>query len=164
MARVEVVSIRSSAPLRQWLLIVAIAAGLIGMHNLVGPASSDHDARQHAEEIAPIHLDVAGALVGTAARDAAPVDRVVDTRAETVGPAPVSASPCCPCMGGMAGHLCQAVLGADVLTVAKATLLAATTASPDATLLMAAGAVSTLPRRGPPSSGVRFAQLGVWRR
>ena len=147
MARVEVVSIRSSAPLRQWLLIVAIAAGLIGMHSLVVPEASDHDEHQHTAEIAPLHLDVAGAL-----------------SIDTVGPAPVSASGCCPCMGGMVGHLCQAVLGTDVLTVAKSTLLAVTTAAPDAPLLVAAGAVSTLPRRGPPSNGVRFSQLGVWRR
>jgi len=45
-----------------------------------------------------------------------------------------------PVHGRMVGHLCQALLGTDVLTVAKSTLLAVHDGRTDAPLLMAAGA------------------------
>jgi hypothetical protein len=175
MTTLAVVPIRSSTPLRQWLLIVAIAAGLIGMHNLVVPATSTHDAQPHTVGVAPTHLgmDMGGALMGTAARGV-PVatvvgtaERVADVRAGTgdrVGRVSVSASGCCPCMGAMMGHPCQAVLGADAGAAAEAIVLAATTSSHDAPLPMPGAAARTLPARSPPSNGVRFSQLGVWRR
>jgi hypothetical protein len=168
---------RTRKPLHQWLLIIAVAAGLIGMHNLVVPATSAHDPRPHTAGTAPTHVDMAGALVGTTTPGAVPVgtgasllgsvDRVVDARAatsEAADPVSVSTSGCCSCMGAMMGHPCQAVLGADAQLEAAAILLAATTASHDAPQAMAVGLASPLPARSPPSSGVRFSQLGVWRR
>jgi len=168
---VPIMPIRSSALLRQWLLIVAIAAGLIGMHNLVGPVTSTDDTLHHTAGSAPTHLDVdAVAIPSAAPADAATSlakqDREILVRAatsDTVGPRSVSASACCPCMGAMIGHACQAVLGANTQLVA-ATALLATTATRDAPLPRTGGAARTLPARSPPTSGVRFSQLGVWRR
>jgi hypothetical protein len=149
MATVGVVPTRSTTALRQWLLIVAVAAGLIGMHHLVAPATPAPAAQPDAVGAAPTHLgmDMGGPLLATANQ-------------------PVSASEpgCCPCMGAMMGHPCQAVLGADADAAAEAMLLAATAASRDPPLATPGAAASTLPARSPPSNGVRFSQLGVWRR
>jgi hypothetical protein len=164
--------IRSSALLRQWLLIVAIAAGLIGMHNLVVPAISTDDTRHHAAGSAPTRLDVDAVAIPSAAPpiDAAASllrqDREFLVRAatsDTVGPGLVSASGCCPCMGAMIGHACQAVLGANP-QLGTATVLLAATAIHDAPLTMTGGAASTLPARSPPTSDDRISLLGVWRR
>jgi hypothetical protein len=152
MATVGVVPIGSTTALRQWLLIIAIAAGLIGMHNLVVPTSSAHGAQPHTVGVAPAHLgmDQGRPPMATAGK----ADRLV----------PAAESGCCPCMGAMMGHPCQAVLGADAGAAAEAMLLAAMTAPHDAPLATPSGASSTLPARSPPSNGVRFSQLGVWRR
>jgi hypothetical protein len=149
MATVGVVPIRSTTALRQWLLIVAIAAGLVGMHHLVAPATPAPAAQSDAVGAAPSHLgmDMGGPLLTTA-------NQLVS----------VSEPGCCPCMGAMMGHPCQAVLGADADAAAEAMLLAATAASRDAPLATPGAAARTLPARSPPSNGVRFSQLGVWRR
>ncbi|MDT7666346.1 MAG: hypothetical protein QOD04_5902 [Pseudonocardiales bacterium] len=150
MATVGVVPTRSTTrALRQWLLIVAVAAGLIGMHHLVAPATPAPAAQSDAVGAAPTHLgmDMGGPLLATANQ-----------------PVSVSEPGCCPCMGAMMGHPCQAVLGADADAAAEAMLLAATAASRDAPLATPGAAASTLPARSPPSNGVRFSQLGVWRR
>jgi hypothetical protein len=143
------VPIRSTTALRQWLLIVAIAAGLVGMHHLVAPASPAFGVPPDRVGVAPAHLgmDMGGPLMGAAGH-----------------PVSASESGCCPCMGAMMGHPCQAVLGADADAAAEAMLLAATAASRDAPLATPGAAASTLPARSPPSNGVRFSQLGVWRR
>lgn len=149
MATVGVVPIRSTTALRQWLLIVAIAAGLIGMHHLVAPASPAPAAQSDAVGAAPTHLgmDMGGPLLTRANQRVS-----------------VSEPGCCPCTGAMMGHPCQAVLGSDADAAAEAMLLAATAASHDAPLATPGAAASTLPARSPPSNGVRFSQLGVWRR
>jgi len=156
-------------------MIVAIVAGLIGMHSLVVPATSAHDAQPNPAGVAPTQMgmDMGGALMATAARGvpvvtgAGTAERVADVRmgtGDTVRPVSVNVSGCCPCMGAMMGHPCQAVLGADAGAAAEAMFLAVTTSSHDAPLPMPGGAASTLPARSPPSSGVRSSQLGVWRR
>ncbi|MDT7633135.1 MAG: hypothetical protein QOI50_5065 [Pseudonocardiales bacterium] len=147
MATVGVVPTRSTTALRQWLLIVAVAAGLIGMHHLVAPATPAPAAQSDAVGATHLGMDMGGPPLATANQ-------------------PVSASEpgCCPCMGAMTGHPCQAVLGADADAAAEAMLLAATAASRDAPLATPGAAASTLPARSPPSNGVRFSQLGVWRR
>jgi hypothetical protein len=164
--------------LRQWLLVVTIAAGLIGMHHFVVPAGPDHDTRPAvgmAAGTAPTHPGMAASLMDTAARGAAVVDTAAgragavarggDIRAQ-YGDDLVSSSVsgCCPCMGAMMGHPCQAVLSGDARTMAEAMLLAAATASHDAPPPLASAAASTLPARSPPSNGIRISQLSVWRR
>jgi hypothetical protein len=137
---------RSTTALRQWLLIVAVAAGLIGMHHLVAPATPAPAAQSDAVGATHLGMDMGGPPLATANQ-------------------PVSSEPgCCPCIGAMMGHPCQAVLGADADAAAEAMLLAATAASRDAPLATPGAAASTLPARSPPSNGVRFSQLGVWRR
>ncbi len=121
----------------QWLLIVAVTAGLIGMHHL---------ACAHAEH--PTAM-VSAAPIGYADPDRAALTAVVALPAG-----------CCDHMD-MVGHLCLAVLTA-ITSLAAALIFAATRARPP-DLGHVLAAVCARAARAPPLDGARFTRLCVLR-
>lgn len=151
MATVAAVSRRSSTQLPQWLLIVAIASGLISMHHL------SLDAMPARESTATISIS-AGAGVAAVSETASGCG---GERVRAVTAVAVSAPRGCSCMGDMVGHLCQAVLATASKIVPAMILLAA--ATQHAAPVLVGAASRALAARGPPTAGVRLSQLGVWR-
>lgn len=140
---------------QQWFLIVAIAAGLIGMHHLVhihsghpmpvlmatgpGPALMSPTPTEHVH-FGPIDVSPVGA------------------RSTSV----VAAQPwCCEPME-MMGHFCMAVLTA-LTALTAALILAAAWRRPWELGHLLAG-VRALAARSPPIGSVQFTQLCVLRR
>ncbi len=121
----------------QWLLIVAVAAGLVGMHHLVHVPAAHPIAMVSAAPIGHAGLDRAGSTAAVAL----PADR-------------------CDHMD-MVGHLCLAVLTA-ITSLVTALIFAATRAR-----LLEPGhvlaAVSARAARAPPIDGARFTRLCVLR-
>jgi len=131
---------------RQWLLIVAIAAGLVGMHHLV-----------HARVVRTMPMALASAT-HTGHADSDPV--VVGLVAATSTPVVASPADCCDHMD-MVGHFCLAVLTA-ITALAAALILAAARCRPlEPGHLLAA--VSAVAARAPPIGGARLTQLCVLR-
>jgi hypothetical protein len=122
----------------QWLLMVAIAVGLVGMHHLV------HTHPAHTMTSA-IHPDSAGASPSA----------VLST--SMMG----SGTDCCDPMN-MVGHLCLAVLTAIAALAAALIVAAAWRRGLVAGHVLAA--VSAVAARAPPIGCARFTQLCVLRR
>jgi hypothetical protein len=144
MATVEIMPTPASARLHQWLVIAALAAGLIGMHHLIGePTASHGGAHQH-----------------TMAAAEAPS---VATGNDAPAPTSESVSPTgCPGMGGMMGHLCLAVLTAADPLIPAITIRTVAPALRDPLRPRNRGSNPIL-ARAPPTSAERLAQLGVCR-
>jgi|SRR5882757_4590250 len=143
-----------SARLHQWLVIVALAAGLIGMHHLIaGPTAGPGGAHQHTMSAleAPPHPATPHTQASTGNEASAPTG-------ESVGPAGR-----CPGMGDMMGHLCLAVLGAADALIPAMTILPVATPSRDP-LRRLNRKFNPILARAPPTSAARLAQLGVLRR
>ena len=120
----------------RWLLLLALAAGLIGMHHLAATGSPSHETGH------------------TAAAE------VVSTVPDTVVPDTVIMGASDPGMA-MAMHMCLAVLGAVALLGLLLLLgVAVLTRRPPAA---SPGAVVLHPARPPPRSAVRLALLCVLR-
>lgn len=135
----------------QWLLIIAIAAGLVGMHHLV-----------HADTAA--HVDTAHSMPTTMAsttptEHAHPTPIAVTSVAMTspLGPH----ADCCDPMT-MAEHLCLAVLTA--LTTLAFVIIFAAVRRRSLELAHLLLAVSAVAARAPPISCPRLTQLCVLRR
>lgn len=128
----------------QWLLIVAVAAGLVGMHHLV-----------HAHAAHPIAM--ASTHIGHADADPAGASPVA-ARSTVVVALPAD---CCD-HRDMVGHLCLAVLTA-ITSLTAALIFAAARARPlePGHVLAAVRAVAA---RAPPLDGARFTRLCVLRR
>jgi hypothetical protein len=131
----------------QWLLIVAIVAGLVGMHHLV--------------QAPPVHMTSIAMASAThtehADRDRAGL-KPVEVRSTSTS-VMASQPDCCDSMG-MAGHCCLAVLTA---ALAAALIMAAAWLRPlEPGYLLAA--VSAAVARPPPIGCARLAQLCVLRR
>jgi len=147
MATVESMPTPASTRLHRWLVIVALAAGLIGMHHLVaGPTASHGGAHQHTMSASMS----SPTTVATGNEASAPAS-------ESIGP-PGS----CPGMGDMLGHLCVAVLTAADALIPTMTIPAVVAAPRDPLRPRNHGFNPTL-ARAPPTSAVRLAELGVWR-
>jgi hypothetical protein len=126
----------------QWLLIVVIAAGLVGMHHLV------HMHTEHTKTVA----------------SATPT---ADSHHAPLGLAPVAmTSPlvphadCCDPLN-MMGHLCLAVLTA--LTALVVALIFATMWRRPLQMGSVLATVSAVAARAPPSGGSRLIQICVLR-
>ncbi|MGH3777722.1 MAG: DUF6153 family protein [Pseudonocardiaceae bacterium] len=131
----------------QWLLIVAIVAGLVGMHHLV------HDDAAH-----PMPMTMAS---------------VTPTEHVHPAPAPIRVTPvavtstlvphvdCCDPMN-MMGHLCLAVLTAIIALVATMIFAAVRRRPLEPEHVLAA--VSAVAARAPPIGCARLTQLCVLRR
>jgi hypothetical protein len=147
---------RRSTRLPQWLLIGAIALGLIGMHHMHADPTPTHGPATNAAARSTAPGSVDGGVV-FAAFALTPRSTLV-AAAEAV----VSAGESCSCMGHIE-HLCHAVLGAAApISAAIGAAVIADNGAPLALAVM--GEVSPLQARAPPRSGVRLAQFGVWRR
>ncbi|MGH3764838.1 MAG: DUF6153 family protein [Pseudonocardiaceae bacterium] len=130
----------------QWLLTVAIAAGLVGMHHLV-----------HSPTAHPMSMTSA-THIGHSDPDPAGVDSVEMISAST--PVVASRVDCCDPVHKM-GHFCMAVL-TTITALCAALLVAAAWRRPleQGGLLAAASAVAA---RAPPAGSVRLTQLCVLR-
>lgn len=137
---------RVGSPLRQWLLTVAIALGVVAMHHVVaGPAGMSgmehHDA---------MHSSAMPTAVVPAASVTSPSTQV-------------ATDPGCPDCGAMMGHMCLAVLlAAATLIVGLALFTIAGAGNGPPRPASARG--DAFPARAPPDSAVRLSQLGVLRR
>lgn len=120
----------------RWLLIVAVAAGLVGMHHLV----HEHAAQPSATRIA--HAVSNPVPVSSTAVVALPAD-------------------CCDHMD-LVGHLCLAVLTAVVSLTAALIFAAARARSLEMGHVLAA--VRAVEARAPPIDSARFTRLCVLRR
>jgi uncharacterized protein DUF6153 len=128
---------RAGMARHQWLLIVAVVAGLIGMHHLACAHAEYPTAMVSAAHLGHIDLDRAG----SAAVVALPAG--------------------CSDHMDMIGHLCLAVLTA-ITSLAAALIFAAIRAwSPESGHVLAA--VSAGAARAPPIDGARFTRLCVLR-
>lgn len=126
----------------QWLLIVVIAAGLVGMHHLVHVNSEHTKVMASATPTVHAHPDPIGV---TPVPMASPV---------------VAQADCCDPMD-MVGHFCLAVLTA-ITALVGALILAAMwrrQLKPGSALVT----VNAVAARAPPSGGPRFIQLCVLR-
>jgi hypothetical protein len=134
----------------QWLLIVAIVAGLIGMHHLV--------------QAPPVHMTSLTMASAThtehADRDRAGL-KPVEVRSMSTSVA-ASQPDCCDSMD-IAGHCCLAVLTAAIAALAAALIMAAAQRRPLEPGYRLA-AVSAVAARPPPIGSARLAQLCVLRR
>jgi hypothetical protein len=126
----------------QWVLIVAIAAGLVGMHHLV-----------HAQTVHPMAMARA-TPTGHADPDPAGAN-AIEPRSTSVG---ASQADCCDPLN-MVGHFCLAVL--TTITALTVALIFAGRPSELGRLL---AVLSVLAARAPPTGSVRFSQLCVLRR
>jgi hypothetical protein len=138
----------------QWLLILAVAAGIIAMHHvlLTCPETMSSTVAAEVNHADPTH----------AARSDFPSGpRVVAHR--HAPSAQSSAMPDAPpegC-GAMSGHLCMAVLGAaSTLLVALVLALFVAASAPRPATAAASVSVSA---RAPPSASARPVGLCVWR-
>jgi hypothetical protein len=175
MATVEIVPTSANARLHQWLVIVALAAGLIGMHHLVvmGAIASHGGAHQGAmaatttlPDAAAPHAELVTGRIASTGRDGSiGSPDTVTTENEVAASAgrSVSAAGCCPEMGCMMGHPCVTILTAAGAMIAPAMLNTVATHS-QAVLLPLTYGVDSLLARAPPSSDARLSLLGVWRR
>jgi hypothetical protein len=154
MSTVESMPMAVSARLHRWLVIVALAAGLIGMHHLIaGPTAGPGGAHQHtmSATAAPPHP-------ATPHTQATTGNEAPAATGESVGP-----EGSCPGMGGMMGHPCLAVLTtADTLIPTMAILPVATAPGDPPPPLNRE--FNPILARAPPTSAERLARLGVWRR
>jgi hypothetical protein len=163
-------SVRSGALLRQWLLIVTIAAGLVAMHNFVAGLMAAHGPHggmaSTSATIGPV-LDRAGTTThsdmppGARADDAgAPVTMTAATPADTMDMdcADMPGVDCCAM-----GHPCQAIRAVPTPLPGAGALGAALVFPPYATPMPAGDAVSSLGARDPPDHGARLSRLSVWR-
>ncbi|MGH3693940.1 MAG: DUF6153 family protein [Pseudonocardiaceae bacterium] len=124
----------------QWLLIVVVAAGLVGMHHLVHAHAEDPIVMASATHIGLADVDPVAAK--STAVMAAPAD-------------------CCDHHMDLVGHLCLAVLTAFT-SLTAALIFAAARAQPlEAGHVLAA--VRAVAARAPPADGARFTRLCVLR-
>lgn len=151
---------RVGSPLRQWLLTVAIALGVVAMHHVVaGPAGMSgmehHDA---------VHSSAMPTAVVPAAMVTVVPTAVTVTAASVTSPSTqVATDPGCPDCGAMMGHMCLAVLlAAATLVVGLALFTIAGAGNGPPRPASARG--DAFPARAPPDSAVRLSQLGVLRR
>lgn len=132
----------------QWLLIVVIAAGLVGMHHLVH-VHSDHN----------VHSDHKTTM--TSAKPAVhPHPDLIAVAPVVVTSPAVSQADCCDPMD-MVGHFCLAVLTA-ITALVVALILAAMWCRPLNTRSLLA-TVSAVAARAPPGDRPPFIQLCVLR-
>lgn len=151
---------RVGSPLRQGLLTVAIALGVVAMHHVVaGPAGMSgmehHDA---------MHSSAMPTAVVPAAMVTVVPTAVTVTAASVTSPSTqVATDPGCPDCGAMMGHMCLAVLlAAATLVVGLALFTIAGAGNGPPRPASARG--DAFPARAPPDSAVRLSQLGVLRR
>lgn len=146
----------------RWLLIVAIAAALVGMHHLVAERSGHAGHSAHA----PITM---AAGIGSSLMSPTPtepsaagplaVNPVEASVALAAVPAPHS---CCGDSMDVVGHCCLAVLTTiTALTAALIFVTAWRRPWEPGHLLAGVGADAA---RAPPTGSVRLTQLCVWRR
>lgn len=145
----------------QWLLIVAIAAGLIGMHHLV----AGHGGQEGQSAHTPMTI-AAGpglSLMSPTPTEHSHAGLAMNPVLARVAANPVLAShPCCCDPMDLVGHCCLAVLTAMTALAAALVLVTAWRRLWEpGHLLVGVGAV---PARAPPTGSVRFIQLGVLRR
>jgi hypothetical protein len=151
---------RVGSPLRQWLLTVAIALGVVAMHHVVaGPAGMsgmEHHDAMHSSAMPTAVVPAAMVTVVPAA--------VTLTAASVTSPsAQMATDPGCPDCGAMMGHMCLAVLlAAATLIVGLALFTIAGAGNGPPRPASARG--DAFPARAPPDSAVRLSQLGVLRR
>ncbi|MDQ2790909.1 MAG: hypothetical protein DLM60_04060 [Pseudonocardiales bacterium] len=133
----------------QWLLIVAIAAGLVGMHHLVA------DPAGHTMPMM-VATDSGSTSIPTERSHAGPVGvNPVVPRLVSISVV-VSQADCC------VGHCCVAVLTALTGLATALILVAAWRRPSEPGFLLAV--VGALGARGPPTGCARFTQLCVLRR
>ncbi len=179
-ARLARVATHASTRRGQWLLTIAVVAGLIGMHHFPLTCSSSSAPASVGQSVGtslsvaatataistPAHVALAhqapndmagGGLAHAAALSPASTDTVVVPTTDNPSP-PGTAPECC---GGMSGHPCMAVLLATpLLMVALMVVLFIAAAQPPP------GRTSrpvTTPARAPPTATVRRAELCLWR-
>jgi hypothetical protein len=137
----------------QWLLIVVIAAGLIGMHHLLLVCTAQTMAMATGSGSSPTMVAPMSVMpIEHAGPDSAGMNPVGATSAVT------SQADCCDPMD-MVGHFCLAVLTA-ITTLAAGLIVAVARRQPvePGYLLVDFRAVAA---RGPPAGCARFAQLCV---
>ena len=145
----------------QWLLIVAIAAGLVGMHHLVAENSG------HAGHSAPTPMTMA-AGPGSSLMSPTPTEHA-DAGPLTVNPVVARTAlasvlvrhPCCGDVMAMVGYCCLAVL-TTISTLTGVLLFVAAWRRPWEPGHLLVG-VSAVAARAPPIGSVRFTQLCVLR-
>lgn len=160
MVTVVIVSNRRHTRWRQWLLIAALAAGLIGMHHLAGDPSSAH-ATTHTHTHTGTLPVVAEASAGCASPRAGP--QSPSTVRDGVSVLSAANSPGgCSCMAAMIGHQCLAVLAAAALLPVMWVL--ALDADQRGTGGLSTSRPAARVARDAPTSAVRLSQLGILRR
>lgn len=159
---------RVGSPLRQWLLTVAIALGVVAMHHVVaGPAGMsgmEHHDAMHSSAMPTAVVPAAMVTVVPAAMVTVVPTAVTVTAASVTSPSTqVATDPGCPDCGAMMGHMCLAVLlAAATLVVGLALFTIAGAGNGPPRPASARG--DAFPARAPPDSAVRLSQLGVLRR
>ncbi|MEO7194382.1 MAG: hypothetical protein ABIZ05_06105 [Pseudonocardiaceae bacterium] len=140
----------------QWFLIVAIAAGLVGMHHLVQP----HTAHTMSMTMATSPESSLMSVTPTAHAHPGPMGgNTVGARSNSTSV--VTSQPdCCDPMDTV-GHCCLAVLTA--ITAFAASLVFAVAWRRPGELGHLPAALSALAARSPPTGSVRFTQLCVLR-
>ena len=175
MATVEIMPTSANARLHQWLVIVALAAGLIGMHHLIiEPTASHGGAHQHAmaattepPDAAGPHAELVTGRIASTGRDASissPNTVATENEVDASAGGSAGAVGCCPGTGCMMGHPCVTILTAAGAMIAPAMLNTMATFSQAVLLPLTYGIDSLLARAPPPSSDARLSLLGVWRR
>lgn len=155
-----IVSNRCHSRLRQWLLIAALAAALVGMHHLAADPGSVHSTAHAYTVTSP---EGAGASVECDPRGAGP--RLASTLGEGVSVLSAATSPSgCSCMTAMLGHPCLAVLATAASLLPVMWVLAAHAPQAAGVGGLSSSRAAALIAGAIPTSAVRLAELGISRR